>query len=63
MGQTRNDTPEQRWNKEALAKRRQCPKCQRKSALVKVENLYGRGLVCQWDDCQHVASWHDPALE
>jgi hypothetical protein len=63
MGQTRTDSYEQSAAKFERAERRRCPKCQRKSALVRLHNDFGHGLVCRWADCGHVKSWYDPARE
>lgn len=43
------------------AERRKCPKCGRKSALVRVSEDWGRGSVCRWKaegKCDY-ASWDD----
>jgi ribosomal protein S14 len=53
----RHDSSAQTAAKIRSAERRRCPKCGRKSALVRIENDYGHGRVCRWDDCQHVAVW------
>lgn len=42
-----------------LAVARQCSKCGRKMAVIRVQNDFGRGRVCRWPDCGHVAYWSE----
>lgn len=35
------------------AQRRQCPKCGRKSALVRFSDDEAFGRYCRWDDCDY----------
>jgi ribosomal protein L37AE/L43A len=35
------------------AQSRQCPKCQRKSALKRYDDGTYSGVFCRWDDCDY----------
>lgn len=35
------------------AERRRCPKCERKSALVRVPDDTGSVTYCRWNDCDY----------
>jgi ribosomal protein S27AE len=35
------------------AERRQCPKCGRKSALVRFSDEWAFGSCCRWSDCNY----------
>lgn len=45
------------------AEKRRCPKCQRKSALVRVpgDEFYRGVTYCRWEDCDYVKHW-EPLL-
>lgn len=48
MGQTRTDTSEQYAAKVTRAKRTQCPKCGRKSALIRKNLAADVVVACRW---------------
>ena len=35
------------------AENRRCPKCDRKSAVVRFSDELGSGRYCRWDDCDY----------
>lgn len=42
----------------ASAVRRQCPKCCRKSSLIRFANDTGTGARCRWNNCDYVDAVH-----
>lgn len=50
-GGVRRSTPNSRTAASSSAKKRQCPRCQRKSALVFISEDVHFGFACRWPDC------------